>query len=117
MFESVRSQRVQRAVSLRVRAGREPEARTFLCLSCLFFPIARWRIGRQRMNQPLSGLSHFIDCPVECNVIRSRGTIHAAQLPNELNGGRANLIVGGGWTEVSQCLDVSTHDCMLSSLN
>jgi hypothetical protein len=69
------------------------------------------------MNQSLGGLSHFIDCPVECNVIRSRGTIHAAQLPNELNGGRANLIVGGGWTEVSQCLDVSTHDCMLSSLN
>jgi hypothetical protein len=61
------------------------------------------------MNQPLSGLGHFIDCPGECNVIRSRGTIHAAQLPNELKSGRANLIVGRRWAEIGERLNVPTH--------
>jgi hypothetical protein len=61
------------------------------------------------MNQSLGGLSHFIDCPVECNVIRSRGTIHAAQLPNELNGGGADLIVGGRRAKIGERLDVPTH--------
>jgi hypothetical protein len=61
------------------------------------------------MNQPMSGFGHFIDRPVECNVVRSRGAIHAAQLSNELKGGRADLIVGGGWTKIGERLDISAH--------
>jgi hypothetical protein len=61
------------------------------------------------MNQPMSGFGHFFDRPVECTFIRSRGTIHAAQLPDELKGGRADLTVGGGWAEIGQRLNVPTH--------
>jgi hypothetical protein len=69
------------------------------------------------MNQPLSGFGHLIDRPAERGVVRSRWTIHAAQLPNELKGGRADLIVGGGWAEIGERLNVPAHDCLFSSLN
>jgi hypothetical protein len=103
------ARRVQRAASLRPRPRGEPEARPFLCLSGLVFTIPGWRTGRQRLNQPMSGFSHFVDRPIEGHVVRTRGTIRAAQFPDELESGRTDLIVGGGRAEIGERLNISAH--------
>ena len=61
------------------------------------------------MEKTGADLCDLIDCLVEKGFVSLRGLIEAADLPDELQGGVANLLVGHGRIEVEEIFDVSAH--------
>jgi hypothetical protein len=74
-------------------ASSEALAGALLCLSRLVFAIARRRRRGQRRNQTLGRRGYFVHGAIERLFVRARWTIRAAQLPDELKGGRPDFIV------------------------
>src|SRR5687767_5436394 len=93
---------------------REPLERPLACLSCLLFAVPRLGGRLQRMNQTLGGVGDFVDRLVEGGFIGLRRLRRPAQLANELQRGRADLVFGGGRLEVGERLDVPAHGGPLS---
>src|SRR5258705_8194308 len=73
------------------------------------FAIAGWSVRYERVEEPVCRLGHLVYRPTESAFVRFGRPREAAQLSDELEGGRADLFVRGGWFEVMQSLDVSTH--------
>jgi hypothetical protein len=69
-----------------------------------------WRgVGNKRTEQFARRVGDLIDRAVEGKPIRLRGPRETAQLSYELERGRPDLVVRGGWLEVMQGLDAATH--------
>src|SRR3954454_14392384 len=66
------------------RRGRKARARSFLCLLCLGFPVARRGLGVQRGQQPACGVANLRHRPIEGFGIRLRRLGEARELANEL---------------------------------
>ena len=81
-----------------------------------FFTIARRGAGRERLNQPMRGCRDVVDRPVERRFICARRVIAPAQLSNELQRRRADLVVSGRRRKISEGLDVSAHTSISLSL-
>jgi hypothetical protein len=58
----------------------------------------------------------LIDGCVEGGFVRFRGLVEAADLPDELQGGVADLLVGHGRIEVEEVFDVSAHAGIIGSV-
>ncbi len=57
----------------------------------------------------------FVDGCVEGGFVCLGGLVEAADLPDELQRGVANLQVGHGWIEVEEVFDVSAHGEIIGS--
>src|ERR1700758_3887830 len=87
----------------------EPFERAFLRLAPLFVPIPWGGADLQLVNETVSGGGDFVYRPIEDLFVHARRPRRPAQLSNELQGRRADLIVGGWGCKVRQRLDVATH--------
>src|SRR5437667_12702648 len=103
-------------VSGRASAFGEALARVLTRLTRLFFTIARRCTGRKRLDQPIGGCRDFVDRPVERRFICARRVIAPAQLSNELQRRRADLVVCGRRRKIGEGLDVSAHTSISLSL-
>src|SRR5262249_50031039 len=65
--------------------------------------------GHEGVEQFMRHLRHLLHRVAERGLVRLGGPRESTQLAHELQGGRADLFVGGGRFEVMQRLDVSTH--------
>src|SRR6266571_8468611 len=81
------------------------------------FPIAGWSVRYERVEELVCRLGHLVYRATESAFVRFGRPREAAQLSDELEGRRADLFVRGGWFEVMQSLDVSTHRNSSSPLN
>jgi hypothetical protein len=61
------------------------------------------------MNKAVGGRCHLLYRVIECLLVRARGTIHAAEFPDELQRRGADLVVSGWRLEIGERLDVSAH--------
>jgi uncharacterized protein DUF1931 len=91
------------------RTSGEALERPLARLAHLFFAIARRRIRLQRMDQPMRGCGHLVDGAAERSFVDARRPCRAAQLSDELERRRANLVVGRRRLKVGERLDVATH--------
>lgn len=87
----------------------EPRAHSFPGLSNLFIPVARRRTRCQRLDESMGSRGHFVDRAVEHNLVRPRGTIRTAQLPDELQSRSADLVLCRRRLKIGQGFDVSAH--------
>ena len=71
--------------------------------------IARRRVGNQRIDQMLRGMSDIIDRTIESCLICLGRFRETAQLPDELKRRSANFILCRGRTEVMKYFDGSAH--------
>ena len=92
------------------RGGWETGGGSGAGLARLDLTIARRRVGNERIEQLMRGFGHPIDRPAEGWLVGLRGPGEAAELADELERGRADLLVGGGRLEVVQNPDVATHE-------
>jgi hypothetical protein len=83
--------------------------RPFLGLLHFDFAISWRRVGLQGVNEPVRRRCHLFDGLIECGLVDARWFRRSTQLADELESGRANLIVGRGWLEVGERFDVSAH--------
>ena len=67
------------------------------------------------LKQHPGGTGYMLDRGIERNLVRSRGRIESADLPNELKRSVMQLLVGRVMSGVPQSLDVSAH--VVSSLS
>ena len=65
----------------------------------------------QRVDKPIRGSSDFIHGRIERGFVGARRSRGATQLSYELERRRADLVVGRGWLEVGERLDVAAHLC------
>src|SRR5258708_2311270 len=84
---------------------------TALALGCLGpglggldLTIARRCVGDERAEQLMRGCSHLLDSALESGLIGLGRPRKAAQLADELERGRVDLLLGRGWLEVVQSL-------------
>src|SRR5437868_13769908 len=73
-------------------------------------PIARRRVAHQGMKQMLGGMGYVMNRAVERFLVRFRRIRETAQLANELERRRADLIVSGRREKVMKGFYVSAHD-------
>src|SRR6266403_178723 len=74
-----------------------------------FFPILRWRVRFERMEEAAGNGSYFVDSGQECGFICLRRLVESADFPYELEGGILNLW-GGNWRiKVEKCFDIPAH--------
>jgi len=78
-------------------------------LAPFFVPIPRRGADLQLVNETMRGGGDFVYGPIEDGLVRARRPRRPAQLSNELQGRRADLIVCGWGCKVRQRLDVATH--------
>ena len=71
--------------------------------------IARRRVGHERIEQMVCGVSDIIDGTIESCLVYLGRFRETAQLADELKRRSANLVVRRRWTEVMKCFDGSAH--------
>jgi hypothetical protein len=71
---------------------------------------ADWRAHLQRVEQLARDCRYVSHRSFEGRLVRLGGRLKAADLPDELEGGVAQLLVAGSVIRVPQAFDVSTHD-------
>src|SRR4030095_10855563 len=74
--------------------------------------ILRRRRRRQRVDKAAGDVRHFFDGMVGCLFVCLRRCVESAQLANELQRRRADLLVGRGGIEIEQGFYVPTHCCL-----
>jgi len=84
--------------------------RSRFCFQRLHFTISRWRVRYQRFEQMVRNMRHFIDCAIERVFIRTRRFGETAQLANELERRRSDLVVRRRGCKIMQGLNVSAHE-------
>src|SRR5213593_2391528 len=89
--------------------GAKSVCRPGASLGSFDFAIAGWSVRNETVEQLMRCTSHPVHRAIESEFVRLGGLREAAQLPDELEGRRTDLFVRGGWFEVMQSLDVSTH--------
>src|SRR3982751_1083559 len=89
--------------------SREAFPGALLRLACLLCAVARRGVGLERADEPLGRFGDLVDGARERRLVDTRWARRTAQLANELQRGRANLVVGRWRLEVGQRLDVATH--------
>src|SRR2546427_620084 len=90
-------------------AGQALGAETVRRPGSLDLAIARRSVGNESVEQLVCRLRHLVHRTVESELVSLGGPCKATQLAHELQGGRTDLLVRGGWFEVMQSLDVPTH--------
>src|SRR5437764_1429536 len=83
--------------------------RAFPGLAGLLLAVAGRRRGRERAEEPGGGLGHVVHRPIERRLVGPRRTGGPAQLPDELQGGGPDLLLGGRRVEVGEGPDVPAH--------
>ncbi len=89
--------------------GMEALRGTCACVGRELSPIPRWGSGLQGMHKFCTRHRNSLDRRVERRLVRQRRLIEPTDLADELQGGRADLVVGNGGREVEQQFDVATH--------
>lgn len=77
------------------------------CALCCF-------AGHEPVEEAAAGVRDFVDCLFENGLVEHGRLAVAADLADELKGGGANLIFGGGWLGASESLDAAAHGGFLS---
>src|ERR1022692_3096805 len=83
--------------------------RAGLGLRRLHGPVSGGRRRDQGMDQPMGHLEHVFDRLVEGRLVGLRRLVETAQLADELQRRRADLVIRGRRLEVEQDLDAATH--------
>src|SRR5262245_63071569 len=78
-------------------------------LGGLDLAMARRRTGDERVEEGVRRRRDLVDGAGEGGRVGMRRSRESAQLADELEGGGVDLLVRGGWREVVQRLDASTH--------
>src|SRR5690606_7612699 len=91
------------------RLPTEPLPRLLLQLLTLHVPVSGWGFDLKRADELLRGSRHLVHRIVEHLLVDLRGTGRSAQLADELQGRRADLLLRGRRVEVCQCPDVTAH--------
>src|SRR5436190_427009 len=91
------------------RRRAEARTRAFAGALGLDLPIARLGVRDQRSDQATRRVGDLRHRLRERRLVGLRGHAEAAQLADELEGGVADLELGGGRLEVEEGLDVSAH--------
>jgi hypothetical protein len=79
------------------------------CFHRFGYPIARRRVGHERIEQMVRRVCDIIDGTIESWLICFGRFRETAQLADELKRRSANLVVRRGWIEVMKCFDGSAH--------
>jgi hypothetical protein len=87
----------------------EPGRGTSFRFQRFFFPILRWRVRFQGMNEATRDLGYFIDSGQERGLICSGRFGKAADFSGELKRSIVNLFGGDGWIKVEKRFDVPAH--------
>ena len=87
-------------------------ARFSLC--GLFFPILRWRVRFEGMNETRRDPGYFIDSGQERSLIGSRRFVKTADFSHELKRRSPNLFGGDGRIKIEKCFDIPAHSSDLS---
>src|SRR5258708_6425317 len=98
----------QKTAELR-SAGAEAFAGAGLCFGGLFFAALWGGGGFECVEESSADGCDLIDGLVEGGFVCFGGLVEAADLPDELQGGVADLLVGHGGIEVEEVFDVSAH--------
>ena len=93
----------------RPRLAREPLGGTLTRTLGHFLAVAGGGRCNQRVDESSGYFRHVLDGAVEGRLVGLRRFGEAAQLPDELQRRRANLLIGRGRIEVEQGFDVPTH--------
>src|SRR5690242_2611983 len=80
-----------------------------LGLCRFFFPASRWSGGFERVQQTRRNFRHLIDCRLKGDLVRLRWLVESADLSDELQRCRPNLVFRNWWIEVEKCLNIPTH--------
>src|SRR5690349_6649672 len=99
---------VRLARSARIR-GAETHGAPGPGLGCLMLAIARRRRGGERFQQLARRIRHAINGLVECQLVRLGGPREPTQLPDELYGGCADLLLCRGRLEIVERSNVTAH--------
>jgi hypothetical protein len=91
-------------------SGPETGDRPRAGLARLDLTVARRRVGNEGSKQLVRRFGDLVDRPSERGLVGLRGPGEAAELADELQGGRADLLVRGRRLEVVQGPDVATHE-------
>jgi len=75
----------------------------------LFLPIFRGYARLERAEKSAGGPGDVIDGRIESVLVRLGWCVEAADLPDELQRGSANLFLSGRWFKVEERSNVSTH--------
>src|SRR5262245_54675712 len=86
---------------------------TFPSLAGFHFAIARRGIGRERIDQAAGRVGDLPDGRVEGGFVDARRVGRAAELADELQRRRVDLVVRRGWLEIGERLDVPAHGDVL----
>jgi hypothetical protein len=70
----------------------------------------------ERVHQSIGRCRYFLDGLIESGFVCTRWPCGATQLSDELQRRRTNLVVGSGWLEIGQRLDVPAHTLFLDSV-
>ena len=93
------------------RGGRAEAARCPGLRPCrLDCAIARRSVGHKRGKQFICRFGHLVNGPAERRLVRLGGPGEAAQLADELQGRRPDLLRRGGRSEVMERLYVAAHE-------
>ena len=71
--------------------------------------VARRGVGDESVEQFVRGAGHLVHGVVEGRLVCLGRPREAAQLPDELHRGGADLVIRGGWFEIMQGFDISAH--------
>jgi hypothetical protein len=74
-----------------------------------FFPIARWRRGLQRVQKTSRCSGYLVNGEKKCILISFRRLVEPADLSDELQRRRADLVRSHRRIEVKKDFDVSAH--------
>ena len=64
----------------------------------------------QGIEQVMGGMSHLIHCAIESLFVCLRWASESAELSNELQSRRPDLVLGRRRREVVKCLNISAHN-------
>src|SRR4051812_41665452 len=84
--------------------------RALTSLAGFLFPVPRRRLDLDRIDKAAGSVGHFFNSPVERLFVGLGRMGCAAELADELDGRRANLIIGRRRREIGEGFDISAHD-------
>src|SRR5262249_10868448 len=79
-----------------------------------FLAISRRGLGLERVDELPCHAGRLLDRAIEYHLVGLRRLVEPAQLADELQRCRPNLLIGGWRVEVEQHLDVSAHSLILA---
>jgi hypothetical protein len=87
----------------------EPGRGAHFRLGGFFFPILRWRVRFEGMNQATRSRSYLLDRSLERGLVCFRWFVKTADFSHKLERGILNLFGSDRWIKVEKCSDVPAH--------